>query len=310
MKSELHQDRVLQKVKIQFCLAVFCAAGSLLAAQNLHATVLEQETPNWLVKAALDYSLVDTPADEFDGLNNNNARNYLGVDPFSDIDGTLRGINFTVGRLLRTGKIPTLASVDFTYRSGDLEGTITYHQGTFAEVVNSADVERSDLDLKVMYQWLGERWQPYLGMGYLYYEKEMKDRFPAGTPWFWITNRGQVGTVGKELNGLTFGGGLGTNIARLAWLEIKAKAELFGIYGNGELTDDREPGVQRVNGTNWGYMSKATLMVNFPFTLGRNQGGVFVDLGYQYQQFDFDDAIGSSDKWHGPYGRIGAGLIF
>lgn len=310
MQSEFQSRMMRRLMQGLFGPAVLWAAVSLPAAHPLHATEVEQETPNWLVKAAWDYSLVDTPSDEFDGLNNNNARNYLGVDPVSDIDGSLRGINFTVGRLLRTDSVPALASVDFTYRSGDLDGTITYHQGTFAQVVNSAEVERSDLDLKLIYQWLGQCWQPYLGLGYLSYEKEIKDRFPAGTPWFWITNRGQVGTVEKELSGLTFGGGLGANIARLDFLEIKAKAELFGIYGNGELTDDREPGLQRVEGTNWGYMSKATLMVNFPFTLGPNQGGVFIDLGYQYQQFDFDDAIGSSDKWYGPYGRIGAGLLF
>lgn len=288
---------------------VLLSVATCFISSMAYGAVVEQKTPEWVMKVTYDYSMIDTPSDATDGLNNNNARKQHGVDPKSDIDGSLSGINFTIGKLLINQENPAMVSLDFTYRSGDLDGTIKYHGGVpNEELINDASVDREDLDVKILYQWLGERWQPYVGLGYLRYEKNITDSFRSRG--VWTGNNSMIGNVDKELNGVTFGGGLGVNILKLQHLDIKAKTEVFGIYGNGEMTDDREVGDQDIDGTNFGYMAKATLMLNVPFTVSNYQGGVFFDLGYQYQQFDFEDAIGSDDIWYGLYCRAGLGIVF
>lgn len=248
------------------------ALGCLLSPGNLFA----EEVSHFVAKTSLDLFWINSET-EHGGTK-------------ADTDGTLVGGTLSLGFISSAlgPQKPGLIQLDLSKKTGDYETN-------FSDTGFSGwEVERNDSEMKVIYQYLGETFQPLFGLGYQKFELD------AGE-YSWK----------DDVDIFMFGGGCGINLGQAGGFSFNTKGEFYFLTGQGEETS----GSSQWDLDTSGYLLKLTGQIVYSFEVDSNDVtsfGMFMEPGYQIQEIENEFPAGNSADWtySGFYIRMGLYGIF
>lgn len=262
----------------------------MLLANPVSTFAAEDDDANlWVAKGAVDVFSIDS---NFSTVQNTKA----------DVSGELYGGTFSIGRVLQT-QLPSMIILDASIRSGDIS-------------FSSQEGERSDNEFTLTYQFLGERFQPYVSLGYWSFEQTASGNYS----YYDGTNVYPIYVEDKTtIDSFNVGGGLGVSLPDAGPVQFSAKLDLALLFASGQGDQDstnfgHEEAIWESDAT--GFRWKASGLANYPLELGSFPGGLFAEIGYLNQNIDFGTQYISGSRfdfdleWNGPYARIGLYLLF
>ena len=281
-------ERKFRTSMFSFIIIIFCI--------NCHVNA--NDLSGLMIKASCDFFSINMKTDlPQAGLNNSW---FEGIE--AKTDGLMIGGTLYIGYL--DTKESSLTMFELSRRSGSFETSSIYTRGNNL-IVTDTEVDRSDQDIKLTYQWIAKKFQPYIGIGYQRYKTETKESLPFDL--FWTSTERRDRNLKREVSAWSLGGGFGAILGDLGPFTFSLKSEVYQLFNsNGELNIE---GSEAKENSTSGTFVKATFLLNIPFSMKNSFGSFFVDNGWQFQKIEFDSDIGE-DKWQGFYGRFGFSLLF
>lgn len=282
----------------------------LLAGQQLQAEQPAGDDVMWVTKLSYDYY---DYSEEYETTPGSSTAGTQEIQSSGDLEGSLSGATLSLGRL--NSATGTFIEFLFTYRQGDVDGTMSYDVGALNPKV-TADVEAEKNEYEFLIQYQQTNWQlggivPFFTVGFERTESEIQTTLPVG--WIWTATGSREKTVERDANFGILGVGLGYKYTLVDTdrvdVNIGARVHWDGMFGWMEEDDPSSNG--DVDGDNmWGSRLKGTLFVDVPISVSdRFVTSVFAEGGAMAQWYwTMSDDI--HDELTGFYGRGGVRFGF